>query len=157
MPQITPFLTFNDQAEQAIEFYTALFPDSRILKKTYYGEGMPLAAGTLLVAEFELLGKPYTALNAGENFRFSDAFSMSLRCENQPEVDHYWSALTEGGEEIMCGWCRDRFGLAWQVNPPEIELVTGPDPEGAARAMQAMMQMVKIDGPTLRRAYDATG
>ncbi|MEU1015220.1 MULTISPECIES: VOC family protein [unclassified Streptomyces] len=155
MPRITPNLWFDTQGEEAANFYVSVFPNSAIKNISYYGEGAPRPAGTVLTVDFELDGKPFTALNGGPEFTFSEAVSLSVDCADQEEVDHYWAKLSEGGEEGPCGWLKDKYGLSWQVVPTILtELVTGPDPERAQRAMQAMFGMKKLDVAALRAAAD---
>lgn len=155
MPQITTFLTFNDQAEEAARFYTSIFPDSKItqIARTPEVPGGPPAGGIMTVA-FELAGRPFIALNGGPSFTFSQGISISVQCDTQAEVDDYWARLTSGGgEEVACGWCTDKFGISWQINPKLLmELITSGDPATAAKAMAAMMTMKKIDAGALRRA-----
>ena len=157
--RITPFLWFDDQAEAAAEFYTAIFPRSRIVAVNRYTEsgfeqhGKP--AGSVMTVAFELDGQHFTALNGGQMFRFSEAVSFVIGCETQQEVDHYWARLSEGGDESaqQCGWLKDRFGLSWQVVPDAlIELLSDPDPDKARRTMQAMLGMKKLDIEGLRAA-----
>jgi predicted 3-demethylubiquinone-9 3-methyltransferase (glyoxalase superfamily) len=152
----TPFLWFDDQAEQAATFYTSLFPNSRITEISRYGEGGPREAGLALVVAFELDGRPFSALNGGPEFRFTEAVSFAITCDSQEEIDRYWDAFTaDGGEESQCGWCKDRFGLSWQVVPSVLpELLGDPDPERAQRAMNAMLKMQKLDIEALRAAAD---
>ena len=155
MQKITTFLWFDHQAEEAARFYTSIFPNSKILEMSHYGEGAPLPAGTVLVVKFTLDGQEFMALNGGPVFKFSEAVSLYINCADQAEVDRYWTALTDGGEESQCGWLRDRFGLSWQVVPDELgKWISGPDPVRSARAMQAMLKMVKIDINELRKAYE---
>ena len=154
--KITTFLTFNDQAEEAVNLYVSTFKNSRILNATRYGEGGPGPAGALMSCEFELEGQKYVALNGGPSFSFSDGISLFVSCETQAEVDELWAKLTaDGGEPGRCGWLKDRFGVSWQIIPTALgELLGGPDPAKAGRAMQAMLQMSKIDIAGLRRAYE---
>ncbi|MFE1168560.1 VOC family protein [Nocardiopsis sp. NPDC058789] len=153
--KIRPCLWFDDQAEQAAEFYTRVFENSRVLRTTYYGPDMPLAEGTVLTVEFELDGARFTALNGGDAFTFDEAVSFQVICRDQEESDHYWNALTDGGQESQCGWLKDRFGLSWQVYPEELDsLVWDPDPDRAGRATQAMLRMRRIDLEAVRRAAD---
>ncbi|MBV9963995.1 MAG: VOC family protein [Parafilimonas sp.] len=153
--KITPFLTFDNQAEAAAKFYTSIFKDSSLDGISYYGEGAPAPKGSVMTVAFTLFGLKFTALNAGPHFKFSDAVSFTVSCENQEEVDYYWNKLTEGGQEVACGWLRDKFGLAWQITPTRlIELMTDKDKEKASRVMQAMMNMVKIDIPALEKAAE---
>lgn len=145
--KISPFLTFDDQAEDAARFYTALFPNSRIVGVHRYPPGGPAPAGTVMTVDFELDGTRFTALNAGPAFDFSEAISFVIACDSQQEVDHYWNALTaDGGAPSQCGWLTDKFGVSWQVIPQRLmELMTSPDTLCASRVMQAMMKMTKIE------------
>lgn len=147
--QIKPCLWFDGAAEEAANLYVSLL-GGRITSVSRYGEGAPWPAGTAMMVEFELRGRPFQALNGGPHFRFTEAISMSVSCEDQAEIDRLWNALTEGGVESRCGWLKDRFGLSWQIVPAELgSLMTG----GAApRVMAAFMQMGKFDIATLRRA-----
>ena len=156
MQKITPFLWFDDNAEEAMNFYLSVFKDSKEIRVSRYPEGGPAPAGSVMIAEFELEGQRFTALNGGPQFKFTEAVSFVINCESQEEVDHYWSKLTaDGGEESMCGWLRDKFGLSWQITPTAlIDMYSAGDKEGAQRAMQAMMQMKKLDIKTLQDAYD---
>jgi predicted 3-demethylubiquinone-9 3-methyltransferase (glyoxalase superfamily) len=156
MPGITPMLWFDTQAEEAARFYTSLFPNSRITAVSHYGEAGPRPAGTVLTVAFELDGQPFTALNGGPEFTFSEAISFVIDCKDQDEVDYYWDKLSDGGLEHNCGWVKDRFGLWWQVVPSELPALIGdPDPARAQRAMQAMLQMYKLDVAALRAAADS--
>ncbi|MBS1724838.1 MAG: VOC family protein [Armatimonadetes bacterium] len=155
MQKITTFMTFNDRAEEAVEFYVSIFQNSKVLKKSYYGEGMPMPAGTLMTADFVLEGQEFVALNGGPSFVFSQAFSLMVNCDTQEEIDHLWDKLTDGGEPVMCGWLTDKFGVSWQITPRILlEMINDPDPAKAGRATQAMMEMVKLDIATLKKAYD---
>ncbi|MGZ4470236.1 MAG: VOC family protein [Nocardioidaceae bacterium] len=157
MQKITPCLWFDDQAEQAATFYTSLFKDSRIVDVSYYGEAGPGEAGKVLMVVFELDGRQYQALNGGPEYQLTEAFSLSVSCADQDEVDHFWSVLSEGGEEGPCGWLKDRFGLSWQVVPTRLpELLGDPDTGRAQRAMAAMLQMRKLDIAALERAADGS-
>lgn len=152
MPPITTFMTFNDRAEEAANFYVSVFPNSRIGKVARYGEAMPDLAGRVMTVEFELDGRPFVALNGGPQFHFTEGVSLMVTCETQAEIDHYWSKLGEGGQPMACGWLKDRFGLAWQITPAMLmPLVTSPDPAVSKRAMEVMMTMVKFDIAALRR------
>jgi predicted 3-demethylubiquinone-9 3-methyltransferase (glyoxalase superfamily) len=156
MQRITTFLTFNDQAEEAIDFYTSIFEDSRIVSATRYGEAGPGPRGSLMSATFELAGQQFMALNGGPSFTFEQGISLFVSCETQEEVDRYWEKLSAGGEEGPCGWLTDKFGVSWQVVPRVLgELLNDEDPEKAKRVMNAMLQMSKIEIEGLRRAYDA--
>jgi predicted 3-demethylubiquinone-9 3-methyltransferase (glyoxalase superfamily) len=155
MNKITPFLTFNDQAEEAVNFYVSIFKNSKILGTNRYGEGGSMPAGTLMSASFVLDGREYMALNGGPQFTFTDGFSLFVECETQAEVDEYWEKLSAGGEKGPCGWLKDRFGLSWQVIPSALgELLGAEDPRKAQNVMQAMLQMSKIDIAALRQAYE---
>jgi predicted 3-demethylubiquinone-9 3-methyltransferase (glyoxalase superfamily) len=157
MPRITPNLWFDTDAKDAADFYVAVFPNSEITSVSHYGDSAGARAGTVLVVNFKLDGQPYTAINGGPEFTFSEAISLSISCADQNEVDHYWNALTkDGGQESQCGWLKDRYGLSWQVIPKALgELLGDPDPGRSQRAMQAMLQMRKIDVAALRAAADA--
>jgi predicted 3-demethylubiquinone-9 3-methyltransferase (glyoxalase superfamily) len=151
----TTCLWFDDQAEEAAHYYVSIFKDSGIQSISRYPEGAPQPAGTVLTVEFTANGQKFCALNGGPQFTFNEAVSLQIFCESQEEVDHYWTKLTEdGGEEGPCGWLKDRYGLSWQVIPERLpQLISGPDPERAARAMQAMMEMRKLDVAALEKAY----
>lgn len=158
---IVPCLWFDDQAEEAVSLYTSVFPNSRIVSVTKYGEegkeihGRP--AGSAMVVVFEIDGQQFTALNGGPVFTFNEAVSLQILCDTQEEVDHYWSRLGEGGDPKaqQCGWLKDRFGLSWQVTPRRVnELLQDPDRERQGRAMNAMLQMKKFDIAALERAAD---
>jgi predicted 3-demethylubiquinone-9 3-methyltransferase (glyoxalase superfamily) len=153
MPETVPCLWFDDQAEEAARHYTSIFPNSSIGEVTRYGPGMPQPEGGVMTVEFTLDGRPYTALNGGPQFTFSEAVSFQIMCADQAEVDHYWDRLTDGGEESMCGWLKDRFGVSWQVVPVGWHaLLTDPDPERVRRAVAALMTMKKIDIAAIERA-----
>lgn len=153
MKKIVPCLWFDTEGEAAAEFYTSVFPNSRILDVSHYGEAGPRPAGTVMTVNFELNGQEFLALNGGPEFTFSEAISFQVFCEDQDEVDRYWSALSEGGEEGPCGWLKDRFGLSWQIVPTRLgELLSDPDPERSQRAMKAMLGMKKIDVAELERS-----
>ena len=154
MQRITPFLWFNDNAEEAINLYTSIFPNSKIGSVTRYGEGAPRPAGAVMTANFELDGLEFVALNGGPHFSFSPAISFYVSCKTQAEVDDLWEKLAEGGEEQQCGWVKDRFGLSWQIVPTVLgELMGDPDPVKAQRVMQAMLKMGKLDIAALQQAY----
>ena len=159
--KISPCLWFDDQAEAAAGFYTAIFKNSRIVNVTRYGEagheihGRP--AGSVMVVAFEIEGQAFTALNGGPVFKFNEAISFQIYCETQEEVDYYWEKLSEGGDEKakQCGWLKDKYGLSWQVVPTVlIEMLGDHDSDKSQRAMQAMLQMKKLDIAALKRAYD---
>jgi predicted 3-demethylubiquinone-9 3-methyltransferase (glyoxalase superfamily) len=156
MPKQTPCLWFDGQAEQAAAHYTAIFPNSEILGVTRYGPGTPGPEGKVMTVDFSLDGQRYVGLNGGPEFRFTEAISFQIHCADQDEVDHYWTRLSDGGEEGPCGWLKDRFGVSWQVVPNRLlELIGDPDAGRAQRAMQAMLAMHKIDVAELERAADA--
>jgi predicted 3-demethylubiquinone-9 3-methyltransferase (glyoxalase superfamily) len=157
MRPIIPNLWFDTEAEQAAQFYVSVFPDSRILGSTRYPEGAPGPTGSVMTVEFELDGQRFVGINGGPQFPFTEAVSFQITCETQDEVDRYWEALTDGGEESVCGWLKDRYGLSWQVVPTGMEeLFADPDPQRAQRAMQAMLGMRKLDLAALRAAADGT-
>jgi predicted 3-demethylubiquinone-9 3-methyltransferase (glyoxalase superfamily) len=158
--RITPCLWFDDQAEEAVAFYTAIFRNSKIVSVSRYGEagyevhGRP--AGTVMAVAFELDGQAFTALNGGPVFKFNEAISFQVNCETQEEVDYYWERLTDGGDENaqQCGWLKDKYGVSWQVVPGMLlEMINDPDSEKSQRAMEAMLHMKKIDIAALKRAY----
>jgi predicted 3-demethylubiquinone-9 3-methyltransferase (glyoxalase superfamily) len=153
MRAIQPFLWFNDNAEEAAQFYVSAFPNARIGKILGAPEGGPNPAGSVLTVTFFIGGQEFVALNGGPHHQFTDALSLVVPCDNQAEIDSTWAKLTAGGEEVACGWLRDKFGVVWQVVPANIgELIQGKNPEGGRRAMQALMQMKKIDAEALKRA-----
>ena len=149
-------LWFDTQAEEAAEYYCSIFEDARVLNVIPYPEGT-YKSGTTLVVEFELLGQRFVAINGGPHFTFDEAISLQVDCHDQAEIDYYWEKLTAGGSEGSCGWCKDRYGLSWQIAPEGMNEFFAGDPEGAARAMQAMFQMKKLDIATLKAARDAGG
>ncbi len=159
MRKITPCLWFDRQAEEAAQFYVSVFPNSRIVSLSRYGEAghdvHKMPAGTVMVVEFELDGQTFTALNGGPVFQFNEAISLQVDCATQADVDHYWEQLTAGGgQEGVCGWLKDRFGVSWQVVPTGMaEMLMDPDPRKSERAMAAMMKMKKPDIAALRRAH----
>jgi predicted 3-demethylubiquinone-9 3-methyltransferase (glyoxalase superfamily) len=155
MQKITPFLWFNDQAEEAMNFYVSLFKDSKIVNVSRYGEGGPRPKGTVMIATFQLNGQEFTALNGGPEFKFTEAISFFVDCKTQEEVDYLWEKLSDGGEKGQCGWLKDKYGLSWQIVPSALgELMNDKDPEKSKRVMEAMLQMSKIDIKTLKQAYD---
>ncbi|MDT8069283.1 MAG: VOC family protein [Terriglobia bacterium] len=156
MPKITPFLWFDNQAEEAAKFYTSIFENSKINKVTRYEDAGPSRNAKVQVVEFELDGKPFIALNGGpQQFHFNESISFSVECRGQKEVDEYWSRLSAGGEEGPCGWLKDKYGLSWQITPVElIQLLSDPDRAKANRAMGAMLKMKKIDLAELKRAAE---
>jgi predicted 3-demethylubiquinone-9 3-methyltransferase (glyoxalase superfamily) len=155
MPKTTPCLWFDTQAEDAAEFYTSIFPNSKIIEVTRYGPQAPRPEGMVMTVKFVLDGQEYVGLNGGPEFTFSEAISFQISCESQDEVDSYWNGLTDGGEEGPCGWLKDRFGLSWQVVPVQLDvLLADPDPARSQAAMQAMLKMSKLDIAELQRAAD---
>ena len=153
MPKPTPCLWFDTQGEDAARFYTSVFPNSRIVDVARFGEAGPREAGTVMVVSFELDGQPFTALNGGPDFTFSEAVSFQVDCADQAEVDRYWETLSEGGEQGPCGWLKDRFSLSWQIVPTRLtELLADPDRERSQRVMKAMLGMRKIDIAELEAA-----
>jgi predicted 3-demethylubiquinone-9 3-methyltransferase (glyoxalase superfamily) len=156
MQKITTFLTFDDRAEEAVDFYTSVFPDSRIVTATRYGDAGPGPKGSLMSATFELAGQQFMALNGGASFSFAQGISLFVSCETQEEVDDYWEKLSDGGEKGPCGWLTDRFGVSWQVVPRVLgEMLNDEDPERAKRVMNAMLQMSKLEIEGLRRAFES--
>lgn len=155
MPAITPFLWFDDQAEEAARFYVSVFPNSKIGDISRYGEAGPGPAGSAMVVAFELDGKKFNALNGGPMFKFTEAVSFMVDCADQATVDHYWSRLSEGGETSQCGWLKDRYGLSWQIVPTALpRILANPDPVKARRAMEAMLKMTKLDIAALEAAAE---
>ena len=153
MKKITPWLWFDTEAEEAANFYTSVFPNSKIGEITRYGSAGPRPEGMVLTVGFELDGQEFVALNGGSDFTFNEAVSFLVSCEDQEEVDRYWATLSEGGEEGPCGWLKDRYGLSWQIIPKRLnELLGDPDRERAQRAMAAMLKMGKIEIDELERA-----
>jgi predicted 3-demethylubiquinone-9 3-methyltransferase (glyoxalase superfamily) len=153
--KITPFLWFDNQAEEAMNFYTSIFKNAKIGNVSRYGESGPGPKGSVMVASFELDGMHFTALNGGPQFKFTEAISFYVSCESQDEVDHYWDKLSEGGQTQRCGWLKDKFGVSWQIIPSALPKLMGdPDRAKAGRVMQAMLQMKKIDVAKLQQAYD---
>lgn len=154
MQKITPFLWFDNNAEEAMNFYVSIFRNSKVKTVSRYGEAGPGPAGTVMTAEFELEGQEFVALNGGPRFKFTEAISFVVNCETQEEVDSFWEKLSEGGEKSRCGWLKDKFGLWWQVVPTILaELMGDKDPEKSRRVMQAMLQMDKIEIEPLKRAH----
>ncbi len=157
MPEqkITPFLWFDREAEDAARFYVSIFPNSKLGSIQRYPEGTPGKAGTVMTVQFQLQGQDFTALNGGPQFKFNESVSFVAHCDTQEEIDRYWSMLTEnGGQEVQCGWLKDRFGLSWQIVPAILgEMVSG-DPAKSGRVMGALMQMVKLDIATLKKVAE---
>lgn len=155
MQKIVPFLWFNDQAEEAMNHYVSIFPDSKVLNVMRYGDAGPGPKGTVMAVTFQLAGQEFRALNGGPQFKFTEAISLYVNCETQAEVDELWEKLSRGGEPGPCGWLKDKYGLSWQIVPTALgEMLQDKDAEKANRVMQAMLQMSKIDIAGLRRAYE---
>jgi predicted 3-demethylubiquinone-9 3-methyltransferase (glyoxalase superfamily) len=160
MPRTVPCLWFNGQAEEAAAFYCSVFPNSRVTRVQPYPEGSPFPApfgpGTAMTVDFELDGQPYTALNGGPEFTFSEATSMQIFCADQDEIDHYWDGLTaDGGEESMCGWLKDKYGFSWQVVPSALNQLDSDDPAKQKAVADAIFRMKKLDIAELQRAFDS--
>ena len=146
LQKITPFLWFDNQAEEAARFYTAIFDNSKILSVARYGDAGPGPKGSVMTIEFDLDGQRFVGLNGGPHFKFTEAISFVVNCQTQEEVNQYWNRLSEGGQEVQCGWLQDKYGLSWQIVPEaRPRLLKDPDPARANRVMKAMMQMKKID------------
>jgi predicted 3-demethylubiquinone-9 3-methyltransferase (glyoxalase superfamily) len=154
MKKITPFLWFDNNAEEAMNFYTSVFKHSKIGNVTRYLEGAPVPAGTFMTGTFEIEGQEFVVLNGGPNFKFNEAVSFVVNCDTQQEVDDYWEKLTaNGGQEVQCGWLKDKFGLTWQIVPTVLlELLADKDRKKAQRVMDAMLKMKKLDIAGLKRA-----
>src|SRR2546425_4267884 len=153
--KITTYLWFDNNAEEAMNFYVSIFKNSKILDVVRYGDAGPGPKGTVMAGTFQLAGQEFMALNGGPQFKFTEAISLFVNCEKQEEVDELWQKLSEGGEGGPCGWLKDKYGLSWQIIPTALgEMLQDPDAEKANRVMQAMLQMSKIDIAGLRRAYD---
>lgn len=155
MQKITTFLWFDKEAEEAAKFYCSLFKDAKILEIARYGDAGPGPKSSVMVVKFQLAGQEFLAMNGGPGHPFTDAISLTINCETQAEVDHYWNALSKGGQEIACGWLKDKYGLAWQVTPVIlVQYMQDKDPAKAKRVMEAMMKMVKLDITAIQQAYD---
>jgi predicted 3-demethylubiquinone-9 3-methyltransferase (glyoxalase superfamily) len=155
MKKITPFLWFDNQAEEAMNFYTSIFKDSKIGTVSRYGDAGPLPKGTIMVGTFQINGQEFMVLNGGPLFKFTEAISFYLPCESKEEVDEYWDKLSAGGQTSQCGWLKDKFGLSWQVVPTLLgELMSSKDPKKANNVMAALMKMTKLDSKLLQEAYD---
>ncbi len=151
--RITPCLWFDTQAEEAAKYYTSVFKKSKITDTAYYNEAGPMPAGTVLTVSFEIDGQEFVALNGGPEFTFNESISFQVHCKDQAEVDYYWEKLSERGEESVCGWLKDRYGVSWQIVPTRLtELIGDPDKAKAARAMDAMMGMKKLDIAAIEQA-----
>jgi predicted 3-demethylubiquinone-9 3-methyltransferase (glyoxalase superfamily) len=154
MPTITPFLWFDDQAEEAVNHYVSIFPDSKIVSTSRYGEAGPGPKGRLMTSVFELAGQRFMALNGGPQFKFTEAISLLVSIDTQAELDQIWNRLLEGGHPQQCGWLKDRYGLSWQIVPKVLgEMMSDKDPARSSRVMQAMLKMVKLDIRKLTEAY----
>ena len=155
MQKITPFLWFDNNCEEAMNFYVSVFKNSKIVSVTRYGEGGPGPKGTVMTGTFELEGQQFMALNGGPHFKFTEAISLFVNCEAQQEVDELWEKLSEGGAKSQCGWLKDKYGLSWQIVPRVLgELLNDRDPVKSKRVMEALLQMSKIDIAILKRAYE---
>ena len=154
MQKITPFLWFNDQAEEAMNFYVSIFKDSKVGKVTRYGDAGPGAKGTVMSATFQLEGQEFFALNGGPQFSFTPAISFFVNCETQGEVDELWEKLSAGGQTQRCGWLKDKYGLSWQIIPSALGRMLQDQDAAKARVMQAMLQMDKIEIEGLQQAYN---
>ena len=155
MQKITPFLWFDNNAEEAVNFYVSIFKNSKVVSIARYGDAGPGPKGAVMTAKFQLNGQEFVALNGGPHFKFTEAVSFVVNCETQREVDEFWEKLSEGGEESRCGWLKDKYGLSWQLVPTIlVELLQDKDPEKAKRVMEAMLQMNKIDIKKLEQAYE---
>jgi predicted 3-demethylubiquinone-9 3-methyltransferase (glyoxalase superfamily) len=154
--RITTFLWYDKEAEEAAKFYCSIFKNSKILKTArYHADAGPFPKGGVMTVHFELDGREFIAMNGGPQFKFTEAISLAIACKDQTEIDHYWEKLLQGGEASMCGWLKDKYGLSWQVYPPIlIEMLSDKDAKKAKRAMDAMMQMRKLDIRKLKEAYD---
>ena len=156
MPNVTPWLWFDTEGEEAAEFYTSVFPNSKVVEVTRYGSANPQQEGSVMTVTFDLDGQRFSALNGGPQFTFNEAVSFQVLCADQDEVDYYWTALSEGGEEGPCGWLKDRYGLSWQIVPNALyELLDDPDQEKSQRVMAAMLEMGKIEIAGLEAAAAA--
>jgi predicted 3-demethylubiquinone-9 3-methyltransferase (glyoxalase superfamily) len=155
MQKITPFLWFDGNAEEAMNFYTSIFKNSKILSIRRYGEAGPGPKGSVMTGTFQIEGQEFMALNGGPHFKFTPAISFFVNCETQAEVDELWDKLCAGGETMQCGWLKDKFGVSWQIIPKALgELLDDKDPQKSQRVMKAMLKMIKIDVEGLKRAYE---
>jgi predicted 3-demethylubiquinone-9 3-methyltransferase (glyoxalase superfamily) len=154
--KITPFLWFDQNAEEAVRFYTSVFKNSKVLEESRWGEGGPVPKGTLMTARFQIDGQEIIALNGGPRFKLNEAFSLLVSCESQAEVDELWAKLGAGGEESMCGWIKDKYGLWWQIIPTALpEMLQDKDPARVQRVTAAMLKMRKLDIARLKQAWEA--
>ena len=155
MQKITPFLWFDNQAEEAVNYYTSIFKSSKVGAISRYGEAGPGPKGSVMTASFQLNGQDFIALNGGPRFKFNESISFVVNCDTQDEIDHYWDHLLEGGTPQACGWLKDKFGLSWQIVPTILpKLFQSKDPEKSKRVMEAMLKMVKFDIKALEEAYE---
>lgn len=155
MQKITPFLWFDRRAEEAANFYTSIFKNSKVVSVMRYGDAGPGPRGSPMSATLQLEGQEFIALNGGPHYTFTPAISFFVHCETQAEVDHFWEKLSEGGREVQCGWLQDKFGVSWQIVPTVLGKMLGDkDPAKSKRVMQAMVQMIKLDIQGLQQAYD---
>jgi len=155
MQKITPFLWFDNNAEEAANFYVSIFKNSKVLSVSRYGDAGPGPKGTVMVAEFQIDGQEFVALNGGPRFKFTEAISFVINCETQQEVEYFWERLSDGGEKSRCGWVKDKFGLWWQVVPTVLgKLMSDSDPEKVKRVTEVMLQMERIDIEPLQRAFE---
>ena len=153
--KITPFLWFDRQAEEAARFYTSIFESAKIVSLTRYGEAGPGPRGSVMTVAFQLDGQEFVALNGGPQFKFTEATSFVVNCDTQEEVDRFWEKLSEGGQEVQCGWLKDRYGLSWQIVPVVLsQMLQDKDPQKSQRVMKALLQMKKIDIGRLKKAYE---
>ena len=154
MQKITPFLWFDNKAEEAVNFYTSIFKNSKIVNITHYGEVGPGPKGSVMIVVFQLNGQEFIALNGGPAFKFNEAISLVVNCETQGEIDELWEKLSEGGEKVECGWLKDKYGVSWQIVPIVLrEMLEDGDAERSQRVMKALLQMKKIDIEGLKKAY----
>lgn len=154
MQKITPCLWFEGNADEAVRFYTSVFPETKVLETSFYSEAGPLPAGTLLTVTLSLFGQQFMLLNGGPYTKFTPAISFIINCENQAEIDEYWAKLSAGGREDQCGWLSDKFGVSWQIVPTILDkMMVDPDPEKVKRVSEAMLKMVKLDIAKLEKAY----
>ena len=155
MQKITPFLWFDNNAEEAAKFYVSVFPNSRIVSTTRYGDSGPGPKGSVMVVSFELAGQRFTALNGGPQFKFTEAISLVVNVEDQKELDEIWNKLLQGGQPSQCGWLKDKYGLSWQVVPTVLDkMMQDKDPEKANAVMEALLQMGKLDIAALKEAFE---
>jgi predicted 3-demethylubiquinone-9 3-methyltransferase (glyoxalase superfamily) len=153
MQRITPFLWFNDNAEQAVNFYLSVFKNSKITDITHYGDAGPGPKGSVMTLAYQLDGQDFVAINGGPSYTISPAISFVVNCDTQEEIDYYWEKLSAGGKEVQCGWLQDKFGVSWQIVPPLlIELIGDPDKAKADRVMKAMLKMIKLDINAIKEA-----